>query len=155
MSPPVAPCRPPAPRLLVLALAQAFFSVGAFAATDAERIAELEKKLDRSTQLLQQLAARLQQLEGAAPRSAAAAPAAPALQAKVEALEQQVSAISSRPEPARGLEMHGFADVGLATCASYAVRCWTKRTGCLIWGSSPTSATYCAGCHPPSNASPC
>lgn len=115
MTPSFAPCRPPAPRLYVLALAQAFFSIGACAASDAERIAELEKKLDRSTQMLEQLAARLQQLEGGAQRGAAiAAAAAPALQAQVDALEQHVSAISNRPEPERGLAMHGFADVGWA-----------------------------------------
>ncbi len=102
----------PMRRLLVLALAQAFTCAAAFAATDAERIADLEKKLDRSTQMLQQLGQRLQQLEAAV--AAPAAAAAPALAAKVEVLEQQLSAIANRPEPDRGLEMHGFADVGFA-----------------------------------------
>ena len=113
------------------------------AATDAERLGELERLLAGSQRLIQQLSQRLQVLEAAvgAPVSAAA-PAGPprlslqlptqlptqlppnqppqlaldtqAMASKVDAMEQQISALRNRPEPDRGLEMHGFADVGFA-----------------------------------------
>lgn len=91
---------------------------GAMAATDAERLGELERLLARSHALIQQLSQRVQQLEATAdakaPTTASTAPAAPALAIKLDALEQQLTALSNRPEPDRGLEMHGFADVGFA-----------------------------------------
>lgn len=110
-------------RLLCAALALAFSSTGALAATDSERIAELERRLEQSSKQLQQLSDRLREVEGTkspakVAESAQPAAATPAsLNTKVEALEQQVSAMANRPEPDRGLAVHGFADVGFAAAS--------------------------------------
>jgi len=112
---------PVAKRLLCIALMQVGVGTEAFAATDSERMSDLERRLEQSQAQIQQLSRRLVQLEGATPAPKAAAPAASAASAaladKVSELEQKVSAMEHRPEPDRGLEMHGFADVGLAAAS--------------------------------------
>ena len=68
-------------RLLCAALALAFYSTGALAATDSERIAELERKLEQSSKQIQQLSDRLREVEGsksAAKVAETAPPPAPA-----------------------------------------------------------------------------
>jgi len=101
---------------LALACALAFGSTHAQTAPD--RASELEQLLKQSLQQIESLKQRVQQLENKnAPvrPAAAAAPAAAAnagLSEKVTALEGQVNAISTRPEEDRGLDMHGFVDVG-------------------------------------------
>jgi len=101
---------------LALACALAFGSTHAQTAPD--RASELEQLLKQSLQQIESLKQRVQQLENkSAPvrPAAAAAPAAAAnagLSEKVTALEGQVNAISTRPEEDRGLDMHGFVDVG-------------------------------------------
>jgi hypothetical protein len=82
----------------------------------ADRLAELERKLEASLEVIQQLSGRLRQVESQSGKSAAdaAAVSAPALAAKVADLESQVKAAVDRPEEDRGLALHGFADVGLA-----------------------------------------
>jgi hypothetical protein len=115
--------RPGTRRLLCAALALVFSSSGAVAATDAERIAELEKKLEMALKQMQQLGDRLREVEGNKAPAVVTERASPpvaepaALATKVDALEQQVSAMANRPEPDHGLAMHGFADVGF-TAAS-------------------------------------
>lgn len=103
-----------------LAVALPLACGSALAATDAERIDELERKLNESVNLVRQLTQRVQELEKGAPRAQTAtpptaAPAAPAtdpLADRVKELEQQVSALSSQPDADHGIELHGFADVG-------------------------------------------
>ena len=101
------PTRPPG--LLAVALAQCLAIGNAFAASDAERIAELERKLELMSQ-------RLQQMEAAVAHAPVAPAQAPsdALAGKVSELEQQVAAMSNAPDRDRGLVVHGFADVGLS-----------------------------------------
>jgi hypothetical protein len=108
-------------RLLVFALVQVFAAGSALAATDEERIGELERKLEESVKLINQLSKEVQQLKGES-RSPGPAVAAPAstegLTNKVNDLEQQVSAIANRPEEDHGLNMHGFADVGFTAAGA-------------------------------------
>ncbi|MFI4930768.1 MAG: hypothetical protein ACHP83_11050, partial [Burkholderiales bacterium] len=110
-------------RLLGAALTSAFCSTSTLAVTDSERIAELERRLDLSSKQIQQLNDRLREVEGSKTAAKVAETAQPAavtpasLNTKVEALEQQVSAMANRPEPDRGLAVHGFADVGFAAAS--------------------------------------
>lgn len=111
--------------VIALAVSQ-LFSVSAFAKqTEAQRIAELEKKLEQSSKLIEQLSARLNSLEKKAETPVAAAPAAPATPivaqpdpaqlARIEAVERSVTQIteaSARTPENAGLPIHGFADVG-------------------------------------------
>lgn len=107
----------------------------AFAQSESQRIADLERKLQRSDQLIEKLIEKVQQLENtkqAAPAAAANAKAAPAAQiaeeaktgelnkvvaaqnTRIETLQQQVSQISSA-SASRTIPfdwLHGFADVG-------------------------------------------
>lgn len=92
-------------------------STAAAAATDAERITELEKKLDESLRQIQSLSRQIQELKkSATPQRApeAAPPAQPPapLSTRVNELEQRVSALANQPETDHGLDVHGFADVG-------------------------------------------
>ncbi len=120
---------------LALALAQGLVCAPAAAATEAERITQLEHQLAQSMKLVEQMNQRMQQMEAALARAvpapassaanaSAAAPvaAAPApggaLAAKVNDLEQQVSAMANRPEEDHGLDVHGFGDVGFAVAGT-------------------------------------
>lgn len=79
-------------------------------AEDSARIAELERKLERSMQLIEQLTNKVQQLETQRP-----AASAPEQQARVENLERQIAQLGSGLSGAgrdTGLPLHGFADVG-------------------------------------------
>ena len=106
--------RPPSrPLRIGIAIAAVFACAGAFAQSDKERIAELERRLDQTVQQLQQLQQSLQR----APQvgtTAAAQPASPDLAAKVQQLERDVAASANRRDEDRGPAVHGFADVGLA-----------------------------------------
>ncbi|MCX7173693.1 MAG: hypothetical protein NT159_07185 [Proteobacteria bacterium] len=86
--------------------------------SDSTRISELEKKLERSLELINQLSTKITQMEKSVTASTTS-PAAPAQQAaKVEQLEKSISEISdnlSRRATDTGLPMHGFTDVGLAS----------------------------------------
>lgn len=111
-------------RLFVFALAQVFAGTGALAATAEERIGELERKLEESVKVINQLSQEVQQLKGESAKARPAAAAAPApasteaLAKKVSDLEQQVSANANRPEVDHGLDMHGFADVGFTAAGA-------------------------------------
>lgn len=80
-------------------------------ADDAAKIRELERKLEHSMELIEQLSAKVQQLEAKAP----AAPA-PEQQARVDNLEKQVAQLGaglSAGSRDSGLPLHGFADIGV------------------------------------------
>jgi len=113
----VRPMKLPRPllRLALGAVALAASCGPAMAQTAPDRLGDLERKLEASLKLIEQLNGRLQRMEAAGgARPASPEPAAPELAAKLSDLEQQIRAVSSRPEEDRGLAMHGFADVGWA-----------------------------------------
>jgi hypothetical protein len=101
----------------------------ACADNDAQRVQELERRLDQSMRLIEQLNRRIEALEKGAPAPAAPAAApvasqatqapAPATEARIEALEKnvaQMAGASSHGEhggdtSAMGIPIHGFADV--------------------------------------------
>lgn len=92
----------------------------AMAGVDADaRIKELEKKLERSMQMIESLQSEMQSLKNTkAPAELAPTSVASAEQsAKIETLEKQVaqlgSGLASRSSTEDGLAVHGFADVGL------------------------------------------
>ena len=89
------------------------------AATDAERIADLEQKLQSSLSQLQSLAARLSEIEKTklAAATASSAPAStPEQESRIESLERNLAQITDAASRAdnssQGLPMHGFTDVG-------------------------------------------
>lgn len=93
-----------------------FLCPPALAQSEAERIKDLERKLERSMQLIEQLTRRVNELE-----RGPAAPAAPGDAGRVKQLERQVEALekdlgqisSSRIDRAEAVvPVHGFADVG-------------------------------------------
>lgn len=111
------------PLLLAAAISQ-LFALNAFAGTEAQRIADLEKKLAQSMEMIEKLAARVKQLEQT-PATQASAPTVASTNntnvsadqnARIETLErnisQMVEANARSSSNAQGLAMHGFADVG-------------------------------------------
>ncbi len=81
----------------------------------SDRIADLERKLERSMQVIDELSNKVQRLEAATlkPGAVAGATEAEAVAARITGLEQQVSAIGNRSTEDDGIALHGFADVGL------------------------------------------
>ncbi|HET9577082.1 MAG TPA: hypothetical protein VFP44_04600 [Usitatibacter sp.] len=106
-------------RSVLVAAVAGTFATGAHAQGEAERIRELEKRLEKSVQLIEQLTARVNELERSrapAPAAAAAAPLPTAQAAqyeqRIEALERNLSQVSASTESRDfGLPLHGFADV--------------------------------------------
>lgn len=83
--------------------------------SDAARIKELERKLERSLEMIEQLSAKISKIE----QASAAAPAAPGKAGeqttRIEQLERHVSQIGqglSRRQMDDGEPVHGFIDVG-------------------------------------------
>lgn len=88
--------------------------------TAAERIAELERRLDESLALIQQLSTRVQQLESQNGKPAPAnSTEAPQTTERLATVEQQLSQLNAanadRQTADKGLPIHGFADVGVGT----------------------------------------
>lgn len=84
--------------------------------SDAARIKELEKKLERSIELIEQLSSKINKIEQANATAAAAQTKTVQQAAKIQELEQHVAEIGSslsRRSADDGLPVHGFADVGL------------------------------------------
>lgn len=91
-----------------------------------DRINELERKLQESMRLIENLSSKVRQLEAdSAQRNAAAAPPAPApastpataeqkasIDERVSGLEQRITTLGKDAEEHRGVPIHGFADVG-------------------------------------------
>lgn len=89
------------------------FGIPAAAADPAEsaRIRELEKKLERSMQMIEELSGKVRQLE-----QANAGNSGSAQNARIDELQKQVGDLTtanSRRGSDDGLPVHGFADVGL------------------------------------------
>ena len=94
----------------------------AFAQSDSERISELERKLEQSQQIIEEMAARIQKLEMAGPQQQAPAPGAqPTPPSAVTNLPARETghAHDVQPVPADpgiitlfGTPLHGFGDVG-------------------------------------------
>lgn len=105
--------------IIALAIGQLFCLSASAAQSDAERIAELEKKLEKSLGLIEQLSTRVRQLEAGKPAAAdqgAVAEKVTAQAARIEQLEKSVVQVSetSAKRASLGLPLHGFADVGYA-----------------------------------------
>lgn len=100
------------------AIALAFALIGPAHAesSDAARIKELEKKLERSIELIEQLSSKINKIEQANAAVTESQAKAAQQAAKIEAIEKHVSDIGgslSRRSADDGLPVHGFADVGL------------------------------------------
>lgn len=114
---------PSARHAIAALLASAFVATAAHADGDAVRIQDLERKLEKSMQLIERLNARVSELERerkpapAAPAAVPARPAAPlapAQEARIEALERDVTQLAtSRASEVTvgGIPLHGFMDV--------------------------------------------
>jgi hypothetical protein len=98
------------PLRIVAAAVLQMLAVSAFAADEAKRIEELEKKLAASLEQIEKLTNRVNQLEAA---KAAPAPVATA-PAPSEPAPMPMDRMASMDHPARdaGVPLHGFADVG-------------------------------------------
>jgi uncharacterized coiled-coil protein SlyX len=103
--------------VLAVAISQ-LFSMPAWAAqSDVERIAELEKKLEKSMALIQQLSSRLAAVEGKANTAQAAELVSAKIaeqDSRIDQLEKSIVQVSDNAAKRRdlGLPLHGFADVG-------------------------------------------
>ena len=95
----------------------------ASAQSPGDRIAELEKKLERSLQLIENLMNKVQRLESISAPTQTARPAAsplidPAQDERIKAVEshlQQITTgLASRSNAEDGVPLHGFADLGYA-----------------------------------------
>jgi hypothetical protein len=116
---------------LVVGAALAGTAAPVFAAgTDADKLQELQQKLDRSLQMIEALSARVRDLEAqksVAPSAAVAAAgtaSAPAATAeRIDTVEQRVAQIetanATRRSDDTGLPLHGFADVSLGNYNPY------------------------------------
>ncbi len=105
--------------VIALAISQLFCLSASAAQTDAERIAELEKKLEKSLGLIEQLSARVKQLEAGKPATADQGRVEEKVAAQAERigqLEKNVEQVAetSAKRASVGLPLHGFADVGYA-----------------------------------------
>jgi hypothetical protein len=91
--------------------------LSAQAADDSARIKELERKLERSMQLIEELSSKVQKLE----TKKAASPAdntASNQSERIDMLEKQLTQVSASTSTRRaddGVPLHGFFDVGYAT----------------------------------------
>ena len=112
-------------RTLVLGAALGAVSVPALAAgSDADKLAEMQQKLDQSVKMIEALAARVRELEAhQSPAQQAAAPAKAAPAERLDSVEQRVQQMEAANASRRGddtsLPIHGFADVGAGTHNPY------------------------------------
>lgn len=102
--------------------------------TDAARIKELERKLERSLELIEQLSDKIGKIEQANASAREAQGKTAQQAAKIEQIEKHVSEIGSslsRRPTDEGLPVHGFADVGLIRSGE-SNRVNTGRKGATI-----------------------
>ena len=90
-------------------------SASSYAQSSGDRVNDLERKLDQSLKIINELSGRLKQLEAAAPKKEDVSKQTE----RIESVEKQVTQINaanaSRSSDSSGLPMHGFADVGAGT----------------------------------------
>ncbi len=92
----------------------------AFAQSDSERIGELERKLERSQQIIEEMAARIQKLERLGGQQETSAPTTPPPAVTNLPARETGHAHDAQPAPADGgiivpllgTPLHGFGDVG-------------------------------------------
>ncbi|MBS0389001.1 MAG: hypothetical protein JSR15_11020 [Proteobacteria bacterium] len=108
------------PRIMLAIAVLPAAALGASPQQDAA-LAEMQKKLDASLQMIQALTERVRELEAkqAAATAAPAAATATADNARLESDEQKIEQLekenASRTGDDTGLPLHGFADVGAGT----------------------------------------
>lgn len=117
--------------VIAFAICQIYASNAWAAKGEAERIAELEKKLEKSLQQIEKLSNRLAELEKISKPASTTVPVATpvntpdtataqsiaAQSQRIESIEQnltQISEAANRPPTNLGVPLHGFADVGYA-----------------------------------------
>jgi len=103
--------------LLVFAIGNLLVSSVYAGQTDADRIAELERKLEKSLALIEHLSSRLDQVEAGKVATLAANAAAEKVSFQSERIDQLESALMQVSEGSAkrndlGQPLHGFADVG-------------------------------------------
>jgi hypothetical protein len=116
--------------LAVMAIALGSGAAQAQSLEEGERIRELERKLEQSMKLIEQLAKRVNELErGAAPRPAPVPAVPPAQEARIEAIEKSIAQMGTGQESRaeRGVAIHGFTDAGYEH--STMPRADTRRAG--------------------------
>lgn len=104
-------------------------------ASDADSIKTLERKLERSMQLIEELSAKVKQLEQASATVRAPQATAAAQPGKVEELEKQLNQLTSslsRGSVDAGVPIHGFADVGLGRNGEDNVVAGKQRKGFTV-----------------------
>lgn len=100
---------------------------------DAARIRELEKKLERSLEMIEKLSEKISRLEQASPRETPAKAAEQ--EAKIEQIQKHVSEIGaslSRRSMDEGVPVHGFADVGLRRIGENNATTGKGRKGAML-----------------------
>lgn len=103
--------------ILVLVTSQLLAWPVLAAQTDAERIADLEKKLEKSLAMIEQLTSRMNQVEAAKTKAQASVPVTDqwaAQDERIGQLEKEIVQVSSNAAKRNdlGIPLHGFADVG-------------------------------------------
>lgn len=98
-------------------LAVLFNPLNALAASEADRISELEKKLEQSLKQMEVLSAKIKQLEASSESSkVGGVNSDPQQIVKLEEIEQRVAqlgSIANRGSVLGNVPLHGFADVGV------------------------------------------
>jgi hypothetical protein len=116
--------------------------------TDADRLAQMQQKLDQSLKMIAALTARVQQLENVQARGQASPPPAADAQ-RLEAVEQKVVQIettnATRRSDENSLPLHGFADVGVGNLDFYLTPRLGERTLALFELNFETSISGSVG----------
>jgi hypothetical protein len=90
--------------------------------SDAERINQLERKLEQSLKAIERLNQRVEELENNRTAAAPSAEAAPSTQ-RIDTVEQKLNALeesASKSHGNIGIPLHGFADVGYGKASAGA-----------------------------------
>jgi len=103
--------------LLVIAISNVLMSSVYAGQSEADRIAELERKLEKSLALIEQLSNRLSQVEASKAATPKALVTAVQVDSQSERMDQLENALTQVSEGSAkrndlGLPLHGFADVG-------------------------------------------
>jgi hypothetical protein len=101
--------------------------------SDAARIRELEKKLERSLELIEHLSAKISRIEQASAGARDVEAKAAQQTAKIEAIEKHVSELgagASRRASDAGESLHGFVDVGFARGGKKILE--RRRSGAML-----------------------